>query len=41
MTSLNEYLVDQMKCEEFKEAFEEIGAEYEIINPLRNGFEMS
>ncbi|MGL4738399.1 MAG: helix-turn-helix domain-containing protein [Cellulosilyticaceae bacterium] len=37
MTNLNDYLMEQMKCEEFKEAFEEIGPEYEIIRAVIDG----
>ncbi|MGL6173914.1 MAG: helix-turn-helix domain-containing protein [Cellulosilyticaceae bacterium] len=37
MTNLNEYLMEQMECKEFKEAFEEIGPEYEIIRAVIDG----
>lgn len=37
MTNLNDYLMEQMKCQEFKEAFEEIGPEYEIIRAVIDG----
>lgn len=37
MTNLNDYIMEQMKCEEFKEAFEEIGPEYEIIRAVVDG----
>lgn len=37
MTNLNDYLMEQMKCEDFKEAFEEIGPEYEIIRAVIDG----